>query len=53
MGTPESELDSKYFIEGDAHARAGDEEEFLLLGIIFRVGDATRFLLLASRLLNP
>jgi hypothetical protein len=52
METPEGELGSKYFIEGDAHARAGDEEEFLLLRIIFRGGDATRFLLLASGLLN-
>jgi hypothetical protein len=48
MGTPEGELDSKYFIEGDAHARAGDEEEFLLLMIIFLGGDATRLLSLAS-----
>jgi hypothetical protein len=53
MGTPEGELESKYFIEGDAHARADEEEEFLLRRIIFRGGDATRFLLLASRLLNP
>jgi hypothetical protein len=28
METPEGELESKYFIEGDAHARADDEEEF-------------------------
>jgi hypothetical protein len=30
MGTPVCELESKYFIEGDAHARARKEREFPL-----------------------
>jgi len=30
MGTPVSELESKYFIKGDAHARGGKERKFLL-----------------------
>jgi hypothetical protein len=35
MGTPESELESKYFIEGEAHARGGPAGGFLLGKIIF------------------
>jgi hypothetical protein len=30
MGTPVCELESKYFIEGEAHARGSKERKFLL-----------------------
>jgi hypothetical protein len=49
MGTPWSDLQPKYsikgyFTEGEVHARAGKEKEFLLGEIILRGGDATRLL---------
>jgi hypothetical protein len=28
MGTPEQELEPKYFIEGETHARGGKNQEF-------------------------
>jgi len=34
MGTPESELESKYFIEGDAHARGGKKKEFRFVELL-------------------
>jgi hypothetical protein len=57
MGTPARELESKYsieedFTEGEAHACRGNQKEFLGREIVLCAGDATRPLLLASRLLN-
>ncbi len=46
-------MESKYFIEGEAHARAGHWKQFLFGEFVFREKDATRFVLFASRLLNP
>jgi hypothetical protein len=57
MRTPARELESKYsieedFTEGKAHARGRNQKEFLGREIVLCARDATRLLLLASRLLN-
>jgi hypothetical protein len=52
METPESKLESKYFIEGEADARGGDEKNYSLGEITLTRNHATRILLLASRLSN-
>lgn len=52
MGTPEQKLESKYFIEAEAHARSGRLERIPDSWNVVREEHATRILLFASWLVN-
>jgi len=48
MGTPEQELEFKYFIEGEAHAREGDRKEFRIHGTAVHEGRPSRLPLMSG-----